>query len=148
MRRREVDELAVREHALHLLRRVVPLVRTVEVVEGQRAAAQQELAQDRHLVVAQAQVARLDDVDPAVVPQLGIVQREDDGIVDLDGRGGAQPARQVLLGRRGIDGPRLAPVIDAIPAVHGEGGVANAHERPLQAGEAVVLQQRHLRDGL
>ena len=35
------------------------------------------------------------------------------GSVDVDGRDGAEAARKVLLGRRGIDGPRFFPVADA-----------------------------------
>jgi hypothetical protein len=48
--------IAIGEHALHLALHVGPLDGAVEVVEGERAAAQQELAQDRDLGVLKPQV--------------------------------------------------------------------------------------------
>ena len=56
MLRRQVDDLAVGEDPLQLPLEVGPLDRAVEVVERQRAAAQEELAQDRDLVVVGTQV--------------------------------------------------------------------------------------------
>ena len=104
---RQVDDLAIGEHALHLALEVGPLDRAVEVVERERAAAQQELAQDRHLGLLQPEVARLDDVDPGIGPEIRIFEREDDGIVDLDGGDGADASREVLFGGRRVDEPRL-----------------------------------------
>ena len=141
MRRLEIHDLAVRKHAPHLLGEVVPLVGTVKIVEGERAAAQQELAQDPHLVVAQPHVAGLDDVDPGVVPELRIVERQDDRVVHFDRGGGPQPAREVLFGGGRVDRPRLAPVVEAVAVVDGEGAVADADERPLQSREPFVLQR-------
>ena len=46
---REVDDLAIGKHLLHLGGEVFPLDRAVEVVEEGRAAAQEELAQGRGL---------------------------------------------------------------------------------------------------
>ena len=43
-----------------------------------------------------------------------------------------------------IDGPGLAPVVEPVPVIDGQGAVADPNERPLQSGEAFVLQR--LRD--
>ena len=61
---RQIDDLAIGKHAFELALDVRPFDRPVEVVEGERAAAQQELAQDRDLGLLQPQVAAFDDVDP------------------------------------------------------------------------------------
>src|SRR3989449_7139932 len=61
---RHLDDLAVREEALHLAREVVPVDRAVEVVEVGRSAAQEEFAKDRQVAVEHLEVARLDEVDP------------------------------------------------------------------------------------
>ena len=92
MRRLEVHDLAVWKDAPHLLGEVVPLVGTVKIVEGERSAAQQKLAQDPHFVVPKPHVAGLDDVQPGVVPELRIVERQDDRIVHFDRGGGPETA--------------------------------------------------------
>ena len=53
MRRLDLDDLAIGKDQLQLPLGEIPFVRTVEVVERQRAAAQQELAQRRRFLVAQ-----------------------------------------------------------------------------------------------
>src|SRR5918993_2038172 len=78
MRRRNLHDLAIRKHPLELLFRQLPLVRAVKIVKRQRAAAQQELAQDWNLGVLQLQVARLDDVYPGIFPELRILECQDD----------------------------------------------------------------------
>jgi hypothetical protein len=50
----------------------------VEVVEGGGATAQQELAQDGHLAILQPEIAGLDEIDPRLIPELGIIEGEDD----------------------------------------------------------------------
>ena len=58
----------------------------MEVVEVGMAAAQQELAQDRHVAVEHFQIARLDEIDPRVLEQPRIVERQHDRVFDLDCR--------------------------------------------------------------
>src|SRR5215203_1699204 len=84
MRRRNLHDLAIRKHPLQLLFRQLPFVRAVKIVKRQRAAAQQELAQNRHLGVLQLQVAGLDNVDPGIVPELWILECQDDWLADVD----------------------------------------------------------------
>ena len=134
---RQVDDLALGKDALELAHDVLPLDRAVEVVEGRRPAAQEELAQDGHFLVLQPQVARLDEVDPGVLEQLRIGQREHDGIVDADGGDALEPPRQVLLGGRTVDRPRLAPVARA-KAVGVPRRVLDADERPLEPAEPPI----------
>ena len=56
MLRRQIDNRPIREDPLHLALEVRPFNRPVEIIEGQRAAAQQELAQNGDLVVLGIQV--------------------------------------------------------------------------------------------
>ena len=48
-----------------------------------------------------------------MLPEFLVVERDDDGLGDVDGGDRAEPARQVLFGRRRVDRPRLFPVADA-----------------------------------
>ena len=71
--RRKIDDLAIGKHPLQLAFEIQPLDRTVKIVERQRAAAQEELAKDRNLRFLEPKIARLDDVDPGIVPEVGIL---------------------------------------------------------------------------
>jgi hypothetical protein len=64
----------------------------VKVVERERPAAHQKFTQDGDLVVAELEVAGLDDVDPRVGEQPIVVECECDRILDLNRRGRLQPA--------------------------------------------------------
>ena len=137
MVRAEIDDRTAREHPPELPDDVGELDRTVEIVERQRAAPQQELAQDRHLGVLQPQVPRLDDVDPRVPPEVRVLEREHDRGIDLDRGDGREAAREVLVGRVEVHGPRLVQDVGE-PAAGREGVVADADEGPREAGEPIV----------
>src|SRR5262245_44136861 len=128
---RHLDHLAVGEEPLHLAREVVPVDRTVEVVEVGRAAAQQEFAQDRQVAVEHLQVPRLDEVDPGILEQARIVERHDDRILDLNRGRGLDAAREVLLGRGGVDVPRLPVELLRDVRALGRVVIADADEAPL-----------------
>jgi hypothetical protein len=114
----------------------------VEVVHVGAAAAEQELAQDRRLVVLHPHAARLDEINPRILEQARIVERQQDRILDLDGGGGLDAARQVLFRRRGIDPPRLAVEVLRHPRALEHMVVLDADEAPLQAGEAIIWRRR------
>ena len=135
---REVDDLAVGEDALHLRGQVVELDRAVEVVEHRRAAAQQELAQVRHVGVGHLQVAGLDEVNPGMLEEARVVERQDHRIFNLDRRRGLHATRQVLLGRGGVDVPRLAVEVLRLVGAFGVVVVLDPNEAPLQPGEPLV----------
>ena len=135
---REIDDLPLGKHLLHFLREVLPLERTVEVVEERAAAAQQELAQDLRVAVGQREVARLDEVDPRVLEEAWVVEREHDRVEHVDGGGGLDAARQVLFGGRSVDEPGLAVELELLARGLGVVVVLDADEAPLQAGEAVI----------
>ena len=77
-----------------------------------------------------------------MLEELRIVERHEDGILDLDRRRRLDAARQVLLRRRRVDVPRLA--IEVLGDVRALGGevIADPHEAPLQAGEAIIRRRR------
>src|SRR4029450_3387055 len=75
-----LDDLAIREEALHLALERIPLELTVEVVHHREAAAQQELAQDRQLGLGHAHAARLDEVDPRVLEPGRVGEREEEAL--------------------------------------------------------------------
>ena len=129
-----LDDFAIGENALELARDVFPLERPVKVVERRRTAAKQELAEQRHLGVEQGQVAALNEINPRMLEEFRVFERQDDRILDVDGRRGLDPSRQILLGRRRVDIPRLAVVLGRL----GLKVIADPHEPPLQAGVAVV----------
>ena len=111
----------------------------MKIVERQRAAAQEELTQDRDVRVGELQVSRLDHVDPRIGDEPRIVQREHDRVFHLNRRRGLQTAREVLLGGRAVDEPGLA-----VEVLRDRGGafdcvvVLDADEAPLESGEAIV----------
>src|SRR5581483_5084550 len=91
------------------------------------------------------QVAGFDEVDPRVLKEPRIVEREDDRIFDLDGRRGFDAARQILLRRRRIDVPRLAVKVLLDVRPFGDEVVLDADEAPLQPRIAIVGRARQLR---
>ena len=117
----------------------------MEVVEVGMAAAQQELAQDRHVAVEHFQIARLDEIDPRVLEQPRIVERQHDRVFDLDCRRRLHAAREVLLGGRRVDVPRLAVEVLLNVRAFGDEVIFDADEPPLQAGVAVVRRIGQLR---
>jgi hypothetical protein len=117
----------------------------VEVVEHGGTAAQQEFAQDRHFGVEQPQRARLDEIDPGVLEQPRVVERDDDRILDLDGGGGFHAARQVLLGRGAVDEPRLPGNLLRDLGSLCDGVIFDPDESPLEAGVPIVGAVRQLR---
>ena len=138
---------AIGKHASQLALEIRPFDRSVKIVERQRAAAQQELAQDRHLGLLQPEVARFDHVDPRIGPEIRILERQHDRIVDLNRRRGAHAAREILFGRRRVDEPGLVLRIQIAAARNRPRGVANARERPLQTGESRIGHVAVLRVG-
>ncbi len=126
------------------MREVVPLERPVEIVEIGGAAAQQELAQDGQVAVEHLQVARLDEVNPRILKQLGIVEGHDDRILDLNCGCRLDAPRQVLLGGRRVDVPRLAREVLLDVGAFGDEVIADANETPLQPGVTIVRRVRQL----
>ena len=81
-----------------------------------------------------------------MLEQPRIVERQDDRILDLDGGGRLDAARQVLLrgrARRCTTARRRNPACIAAASVMK--WYSDADEAPLQAGEAVVRGRRQLR---
>ena len=104
--------------------------------------AQQELAQDRHLRFGQPQVPGLDEVDPRMLPRVsGSSSVSTIGSANLDGRHRLDPPREVLLGSRRVDGPRLAPVFHAVSPGLRVGRVLDPDKRPLQPGKPRVAHE-------
>ena len=115
MRGRQIDDLAVGKHPLHLLLEVVPLDRPVEVVEGERAAAQQELAQVGDFAspsTAGCPARRCRSRGSSRAPGSSSVMTTGSLTwIDVTVR---TPARQVLLRGRIVDRPGL--VVDVVAA--------------------------------
>ncbi len=136
---------SIRKHPLHLPLEVGPLDRPVEIVEGHRAAAQQELAQARDLGVGRNPGARLDEIDPRIGPQRLVIQIYDHGIVDLDGGDGSDATREVLLGGWIVDGPALVVGIAAGEPGQLRAVIPDPREGPLQARESRIGPRAILR---
>jgi hypothetical protein len=62
----------------------------------------------------------------------------------LNGRRGLEPPRQVLLGCRAIDQPRLAVEILLDAGSFGDVVILDADEPPLQSGKPIVGRHRQL----
>ena len=103
-----VDNRAIGKDPFDFVLEGLPFERPVKIVEHRGPAAQKELAQDRHLALEQLQRAGLDEVDPWILKEPRIVERHHDRILDVNRRRGLHAARQVLLGGRTVDEPRLA----------------------------------------
>jgi hypothetical protein len=106
----------------------------VEVVHHRGAAAQQELAQQRDLALLHPHAARLDEVDPRILKQPGIVERQQDRILHVDRGRRLDPPREVLLRRGRVDAPRIAVEVLGNARAFGREVILDANEAPLQAG--------------
>ena len=120
----------------------------MEIIEGQRAAAQQELAQNGDLVVLGNPGARFDQIDPRIREERRVVERDDDGLVDLNRGDRLDASREILLGCRVVDRPALVVGVAAGEARQLGAVVANAREGPLQSGELRVRPRGVLGRGI
>src|SRR5262249_56402520 len=105
---RHFDDLAIRENAFQFTREVFPLDRSMKVVEHRRSATEQELAESRDLGVEHPQETRLDKIDPRIFEEALVIERQDDGIFDLNRGCRLYPPRQVLFRSGTVDKPRFA----------------------------------------
>ena len=141
---RNFDDLAIGEHAPHLAGEALPLDRPVKIVEHRRAAPKQELAQNRHVALEQSQRARLDEIDPWVLKETRIVEREDNRVLDLNRGRGLHTPGEVLIGRGRVDEPRLSfEVLRDLRPFRVE-VVPDSNEPPLEAGMAIAGRVRTL----
>ena len=143
---RDLDDLAIGKHLLHLAARSAP----TRTGRGSRRTSRCRRAAGTRAGSGiarrlQPQVARLDEVDPRILEQPRVVERQHDRILDLDRGRRLDAARQVLLRRRRVDDPRLAVEVLLDARAFGRVVVLDADEAPLQAGEAVVGRRRQLR---
>ena len=143
--RRQVDDLRSGNTRFISLLEVVPLDRAVEIVERQGAAAQQELAQDRHFGRVQPQVAGLDDVDPADRSQrLGSSSVRTIGSSTSIG-GDRLTRRDRFCSAAGASMAQGSSSSRRGPGVDGAGVVADAGERPLAGRRTAGPAARRLR---
>ena len=94
MIRREVDDLALGKNPLQLPLEVGPLDVAVKVVERHGPAAQEELAQNRDLLVVGNPGAGLDEINPGIGEKVRALDVDDGRLVDLDRRHRLDPARR------------------------------------------------------
>src|SRR6266850_4718200 len=142
---RHLDDLAIGEQLLHLTFEISPFERPVKIIHHRAASAQQELAQRCRVAVAHAHAARLDEVDPRILEEARVVERQQNRILDLNGGGRLDAAGQVLLRGGRVDPPGLAVEILRDPVAFEHVVILDAHEPPLQARVAVVGHRRQLR---
>src|SRR5918994_1579904 len=81
----ELHNVPLGKDALQLAYQVVPLVRAVKVVEGSGPSAQQELAQDWYFCLGEPQVPGFHEVDPRMLPESRILERQHDRIGNVHG---------------------------------------------------------------
>ena len=142
---RDFDDFAIGKDPFHLAHEIVPFVRSMEIVEVDAAAAQHELPQNRDVAVVHLQKPGLDEIDPRIFEEAGIVERQHNRIFHLNRGCRLHTARQVLLCGGGVDIPGLAVELLRHARAFGDVVVLHAHEAPLEAGEAIVGRGGQLR---
>ena len=97
------------KHPLHLAREVGPLFLSPKIIDHQKAAGQQVFPQCLDFVLAEVQLARLDDVNERVLEQfvLGEIEHRALGI-DLECGELLQAKRHVQVALRPVDRPFAA----------------------------------------
>ncbi len=106
---RDLDDRAVRKHAMHAFDEAGPFHAAVEIVDHQEPSAQQVVAQPRGFLVAEYPAADFDGVDPRVVEQMIVHDRQRLAFVrGIDPRQALHALDQVLLGIRPIGEPAAA----------------------------------------
>src|SRR5262249_20443341 len=126
------------ENAFQFTREVFPLDRSMKVVEHRRSATEQELAESRDLGVEHPQETRLDKIDPRIFEEALVIERQDDGIFDLNRGCRLYPPRQVLFGGGTVDKPRFAGEVVGLLRPFDRVVILDTNEPPLQAGVAFV----------
>ena len=107
----------------------------MKVIDHEKAATQQIVAQPRGLLLVEVPVADLDGIDPRVVVNIGVERDHDHPLVGrVDGCQPIDAPKEVVLGVRPVGSPGLAAVRARVAVA----AVCQAHEFEF-AGRRVEL---------